>query len=84
MYDSSQIFHFDPDSSEILSPALIYLSLSLALACSLSLSLSQGHKNTNVPLKSPGEFFLSGAKHLMGHFEGFFEGAETLLTPEWP
>jgi hypothetical protein len=27
---------------------------------------------------------LSGAKHIMGHFLGFFEGAETFLTAKLP
>ncbi len=30
---------------------------------------------------SPGDYFFSRAKHIMGHFAGFFEGAETFLTP---
>jgi hypothetical protein len=38
----------------------------------------------NVPLilKVRDIIFLSGAKHIMGHFAGFFEGAETFLTPK--
>jgi hypothetical protein len=45
-----------------------------------------GHKNTNVPLilKVLEIIFLFGAKHIMGHFLGFFEGAETFLTPKLP
>ncbi len=32
--------------------------------------------------ESAGDYFFSRAKHIMGHFEGFFEGAETFLTPK--
>jgi hypothetical protein len=28
------------------------------------------------------EIFFSRAKHIMGHFEGFVEGAETFLAPK--
>jgi hypothetical protein len=40
------------------------------------------YKNTNVPLilKVCGVIFLSRAKHIMGHFLGFFEGTSTFLT----
>jgi hypothetical protein len=31
--------------------------------------------------ESPEDFFL-WAEHIMGHFEGFFEGAKTFLTPK--
>jgi hypothetical protein len=38
----------------------------------------------NVPLilKSAGDFFFLWVEHIMGHFEGFFEGPETFLTPK--
>jgi hypothetical protein len=38
----------------------------------------------NVPLilKVWDIIFFSRAKHIMGHFAGFFEGAETFLTPK--
>jgi hypothetical protein len=28
------------------------------------------------------DYYLSGEKHIMGHFLGFFEGAETFLVPK--
>jgi hypothetical protein len=31
-------------------------------------------------LTVPEIIFLSGTKHIMGHFKGFFEGAEIFLT----
>ncbi len=44
-----------------------------------------GHKNAIVlvPLILTVQeiIFLSGVKHIMGHFKGFFEGAEIFLTP---
>jgi hypothetical protein len=62
------------------------LSIYLSLSFSLSIYLSLGHKNTNVPLilKVLEIIFLSGAKQIMGHFLGFFEGASTFLTPKFP
>jgi hypothetical protein len=43
-----------------------------------------GHKITNVPLiwKVGDIIFFSWAKFIMGQFSGFFEGAETFLTPK--
>jgi hypothetical protein len=38
---------------------------------------------TNVPLiLKVREIFFSRAKHIMGHFEGFFEEADTFLAPK--
>jgi hypothetical protein len=34
--------------------------------------------------ESPGYIFFLRAKHIMGHFRGFFEGALTFLTPKCP
>jgi hypothetical protein len=43
-----------------------------------------GHKNTNAPLilKVLEIIFPSGAKHIMGHFLGFFEGGLDLFDPK--
>jgi hypothetical protein len=37
--------------------------------------------NCTSDFESPGNYFLSGAKNIMGHFLEFFEGASTFLTP---
>jgi hypothetical protein len=44
------------------------------------------HKNTNVPLilKVCDVIFCMLAKHVIGHFLGFFEGASTFFTPKLP
>jgi hypothetical protein len=39
-------------------------------------------KNVPLILKVQEMIFVSKAKHKMGNFEGFFEGAETFLTPK--
>ncbi len=43
-----------------------------------------GHKITNVPLilKIWEIIFCFWANYFMGHFEGYFEGASTFLTPK--
>jgi hypothetical protein len=43
-----------------------------------------GHKITNVPLilKILEIIFCFWANYFMGHFEGYFEGASTFLTPK--
>ena len=38
--------------------------------------------NAPLILKMQDIIFFSRAKYIMGHFEGFFEGAETFLTPK--
>jgi flagellar biosynthesis protein FliQ len=57
-------------------PFLFCFLLSLFLSLLRALSLSQGHKNTNAPLilKVLEIIFLTGAKHIMGHFLGFLIG----------
>ncbi len=41
--------------------------------------VAKRQKNTSIPLilKEREIIFLSWAKHIMGHFEGFFDGAKT-------
>ncbi len=43
-----------------------------------------GHNNyqCTADLESAGDYFFSAGKLIMGQFKGFFEGAETFLTPK--
>jgi hypothetical protein len=58
------------------------LPLSPPLSPPLSLYLSLGHKNINVPLILNVQeiIFLSGEKHILGHFLEFFGGPQSF----WP
>jgi hypothetical protein len=69
----------------------LFLALSLSLSLLspsfsffLSLALSLGHKNTKVLLilKVQEIILLFGAKHIKGHFLGFFKQTSTFLNPE--
>ncbi len=73
------VFYFSVSLSLSLS---LYRSrtLSPSLSSFLYLWPSQGHKNTQCTsdFESPGDFFLSKAKQIMGHFWGFFAKCSTI------